>query len=346
MLSLIGIGGAGCKIVDNFYNRNSVTDFLTKFSSKKMGFIGVAIDTSDSIRQLKNIPKSNMILIGKSRIKAHGTGKNAELGKKIMTEEAGLVLNLMHKVGFDKDDLLITFAGLGGGTGTGSIQAIVKKIKDVYRAPVLGVFVLPAIAEGNVHLKNTSENLKRIISSADGVMILDSNVLMKRGEDSLSTFKMIDEMIVKFFTLVLSVEENILRNTLSSVSTFAYTVDCAKDISIKETIEKMIRDDVFLKFDMHKCEKMVFIAKGDLGALFDADFARGWIKKKFGYEVEYMFHDEPNAKQTEMGLMMIGIKDLSNRFDELIETKNTDRNADEKMESELDELLGGIQSII
>ncbi|MFQ5887304.1 MAG: hypothetical protein ACE5HY_01250 [Candidatus Hydrothermarchaeales archaeon] len=341
MLSLIGIGGAGCRIVDNFYNRNVVTGLLTKLSSRKGGFTGVAADTSDSIANLNNIPTSNMILIGKSRTKGHGTGVNVELGKKIMTEEAELVMNLMRKAKFKKDDLLIVFAGLGGGTGTGSIPVIAEKIKGVYKAPLLGVFVLPSTAEGRVYAKNTYENLQGVVSSVDGAIILDNDIPMKRGEDILLIYKMVDETISKFFTLVSSVEENILANTIDKLSTIAYAENSSKDISIKGTIEEMIKSGVFLKFDMHSFEKLVFVAKGDLDTLFDQDFARGWIKKKFGCEVEYIFQDEPNAKQTEMGLMIIGIKDLSNRFDEVIKTK-----VEEKKRSELDELLGDIQSII
>ncbi|MFQ5975220.1 MAG: hypothetical protein ACE5J5_02750 [Candidatus Hydrothermarchaeales archaeon] len=341
MLSLIGIGGAGCRIVDDFYSKNVVSGFLTKLSNKRRGFTGVVADTSDSITKLNSIPKSNMILIGKSRTKGHGTGVNVELGKKIMNEEAELVLNLMSKAGFKKDDLLIIFAGLGGGTGTGSIPVITEKIKKVYKAPLFGVFVLPSFEEGRVHAKNTYDNLQEVVSSVDGAIILDNDIPMKRGGDAISTYKIVDELISKFIILVLKVEENILGNTLDKLSTIAYAKDRSKDISIKGTIEKMLRDSVFLKFDMHSCEKLVFIAKGDMGTLFDQDFARGWIKKKFNCEVEYIFQDEPNAKQVEMGMMITGIKDLSNRFDELIKTK-----AEEKKRNELDELLGDIQSII
>ena len=320
MLSLIGIGGAGCWIVDDFYKRNAPTGLFTKFSNTERDFTGVASDTSDKLTKLKNIPASNMILIGKSRTKGHGAGLSVELGKKVMTEESELVLNLMHKAGFRKDDLLILFSGIGGGTGTGSVPVIAERIKKGYKAPLLGVFVLPSDLEGKVYTKNAYENLKGVVSSVDGAILLDNQILVSRGEDIISSHKMIDDSIFNFFTLLLAVEANILANTFDSLSTIAYAQDNSKDISIKGTIEKMIREGVFLKFDIKDCEKMVFIVKGNLDTLFDQDFARGWIKKKFGCEVEFVFKDEPNSKQTAMGLLIVGIKDLSNRFDELVET--------------------------
>lgn len=339
MLSLIGIGGAGCRIVDNFYKRNVVAQIITKISSRGENFRGVAVDTSDNITKLNNIPIPNSILIGKSRAKGRGTGVDVELGRKIMSEEAGLVLNTMRKAGFKKPEMLVIFAGLGGGTGTGGISTLVKKTKKVYKVPALGVFILPSKGKGRVYLKNTYLNFQDVISSVDGAIFVDNDVPTKKGEDIPSTYKIVNDSIYNFFMLVMSVEEYLLKNALNKISTIGYAKDKSKDISIKATIERMLRDEIFLKFDPKKCEKMVFIARGDLGALFDQDFARGWVKKKFGYEVEFVFREEPGSRYTEMGLMIIGIKDLSNRFDDVKE------EIEEKRRSELDDLLGDIQSI-
>ncbi|MBI5253300.1 MAG: hypothetical protein HY930_02735, partial [Euryarchaeota archaeon] len=93
MLSLVGIGGAGCRVVEAFYRKDLIGSLLSKIYSRENYATGVAIDTSDSLRALDSIPAANRVLIGSSRAKGHGTGGDVELGIKIMKEELELAMN-------------------------------------------------------------------------------------------------------------------------------------------------------------------------------------------------------------------------------------------------------------
>jgi cell division GTPase FtsZ len=281
MLFLIGIGGAGSKIVDSFYKKNVVKKIISRIQTKgQREFVGIAVDTSEKLKSLSNIPPGNTVLIGKS-------------SRKIAKEELVLVMNKLRGVVTEKPWAIVLFAGLGGGTGTGALPVIAKKVKETYKCKTLGVFVLPSSGEGRVYTKNTLDNLDKILSSVDGSIILDNNVVTDRGEDILSAHKIINQHIQGFFRLI---DEGFLEKCFKTQSTIGYYKLESDHVSIKEAVERMLRDYVFLKFDMEKSEKIIFVARGNLDYLYGHDFAQGWAKNKFGIDLEYEFYDESGAR--------------------------------------------------
>jgi len=90
MLSIVGVGGAGSKIAASFYQKDLVSSIFSKLGSKSKDITGVAIDTSESLETLKNLPIENRVLIGKSRAKGHGTGGDISMGRRVMEEECEL----------------------------------------------------------------------------------------------------------------------------------------------------------------------------------------------------------------------------------------------------------------
>ncbi|MFQ5800362.1 MAG: hypothetical protein ACE5HH_01415 [Candidatus Hydrothermarchaeales archaeon] len=337
MLFLVGVGGAGSKIVDSFYQKNVVKKIIRRIQAKEQGdFVGIAVDTSENLKALSNIPPENTVLIGKSRVKGHGTGVDVSLGKKIATEELGLVMNKLSRVVTEKPWAVVLFAGLGGGTGTGGFPVIAKKVKKVYKCKTLGVFVLPSSGEGRVYTKNAFENLDAVFSCVDGSIVVDNNVITDKGEDILSAHKIINRHIQSFFRMI---DEGFLERCFNTQSTIGYSKLDSERTSIKDVIEKMLRDNVFLRFDMEKSKKMVFVARGNLDHLYAHDFAQGWAKNKFGVDLEYEFYDEAGARGVEAGLLIVGTKDLNGRFDDIREVESKEQA------SELDGLLKDIKSI-
>ncbi|GBE17888.1 cell division protein FtsZ [archaeon BMS3Abin16] len=337
MLYLVGVGGAGSKIVDALYQKNVVKKLIARIQSHEQNtVIGVAIDTSEKLKTLSNIPEKNVVLIGKSRVKGHGTGVDVALGRKIVTEELGLAMNKLSGVVKKKPWLVVFFSGLGGGTGTGGTPVIAKKVKEVYKTSTLGVFVLPSAGEGRVYTKNASENLESVLSSVDGSIILDNNVVTDKGEDILSAHKHVNQLIQGFFRMI---DESFLERCLGERTSIAYYKPSSDHLSIKDAVETMLRDSFYLKFELESADKIVFIARGNLSYLYGHDFAQGWAQNRFGVELEYEFYDEPGSNSLELGLLVIGTKDLNGRFDEVKEV------AGKKETSELDDLLKDIHSI-
>ncbi|MEE8167275.1 MAG: hypothetical protein V3T58_00180 [Candidatus Hydrothermarchaeales archaeon] len=333
MLSLIGIGGAGCKVVESFYRKDLLSSLISKLSKGGGIAKGVAIDTSDALTSMDSIPLRSRVLIGSSRAKGHGTGGDIELGKKIMQEESELAMNTIRKVNLKKPEIFFLIAGLGGGTGTGGYPFIAERLRFIYNVPIIGVLMLPSKAEGTLYLKNTYANLARIIDLVDGAIVFDNNVLTEHGEDIFSAYKIINEAIFKFLSTIDSAK--ILEIARDKIATAGYMRLKAEHISIKDILDKMLKDHIFLS--MEKAEKLHLIIYGDLSNVYGQSFAKEWVKGRFGCEVDYVFRDEPHSKYLNIGLMITGLKDIAQRFEI--------QEGVEKASSELEDLLGDIKPL-
>jgi hypothetical protein len=337
MLYLVGVGGAGSKIVDSFYQKNVVKKLIDRIQSRtQWGFSGFAVDTSEKLKSLSNIPTKNVVLIGKSRVKGHGSGVDVTLGGKIVSEELGLAINKLGKVIKEKPWLILLFSGLGGGTGTGGLPIFAKKVRETYKCKTIGIFILPSSGEGRVYIKNAFGNLNKLTSSVDGSIILDNNVVTDKGEDILSAHKLVNQQILGFLKMV---DEAFFERCFDVQTTIAYFKPTTDHLSVKDAIDTMLRDHLYLKFDIEKSSKIVFVARGNLDYLYGHDFAQGWAKNKFGVELEFEFYDEEGARSIEIGLLVIETKDLNGRLEDITEVVS------EKQTSELDDLLKEIHAI-
>jgi hypothetical protein len=334
MLSLVGVGGAGCKIVELFFRKDLVGSIISKISSGGEHVRGVAIDTSDSITELSNIPSSNMVLIGSSRAKGHGTGGSVETGRKIMSEELELAMSRVRKANIEKPEMIFLITGIGGGTGTGGAPVLAERIKITYNVPLLGVVVLPAKSEGALYTKNTFENFDKFIEPLDGVIVLDNNVLANRGEDFIKTYRIIDETVFNFLSMVRA--EDILRLVKNNICAVAFMRMKAEHIAIKDVLDRAIRDHLYYDLEGKEFEKINLIIYGNLAEVYGQSFAKNWVKEKYGVEVDYIFMEEKGSKYLNIGLVITGLKDV---------TKGFEIKEDKKIMSDLDDLLGDIKPL-
>lgn len=334
MLSLVGIGGAGCRIVEQFFRKDLVGSIIKKISSGGEQVKGVAIDTSESVTDLKNIPTSNMVLIGSSRAKGHGTGGNVKVGRKIMKEELELAMGVVRKANIEKPEMIFLITGIGGGTGTGGAPILAERIKITYNVPLLGIIVLPAKSEGALYTKNTFENFDKFIEPLDGVMMLDNNVLANRGEDFITSYRILGESIFKFLSMINP--GDLLRLVENDISTIGFMRMKAEHVAIKDILDQAIRNHLYYDLEGKEFEKINLIIYGNLAEVYGQSFAKNWVKEKYGVEVDYLFMDEKGSKYLNIGLVITGLKDVKKGF----EIKE-----DKKTMSDLDDLLGDIKPL-
>lgn len=335
MLSLVGVGGAGCKIVEQFYRKDHlVGSIIKKISSGGVPARGVAIDTSDAITKLSNIPSSNMVLIGSSRAKGHGTGGSVKTGREIMTEELELAMSKVRLANIEKPEMIFLIAGIGGGTGTGGGPVLAERIKITYNVPLIGVIVLPAKSEGGLYTKNTFDNFDTFMEPLDGVMLLDNGVLANRGEDFINTFKIINGAIFNFLGMVRT--GDILRLVKGSICAVGFLRMKAEHVAIKDILDRAIRSHLYYDLEGREFDKINLIIYGNLSEVYGQSFAKNWVKDKYGVEVDYIFMDEKGSKYLNIGLVITGLKDAKKAF----ETKE-----DKKIVSDLDDLLGDIKPL-
>ncbi len=334
MLSLVGVGGAGCNIVEQFFRKDIVGSIISKISPSTGQVRGVAIDTSESIKELKSIPSTNMLLIGSSRAKGHGTGGSVEMGKNIMKEELELAMSAVRKANASKPDAIFLIAGIGGGTGTSGAPVLAKRIKVTYNVPLIGVLILPARSEGALYTKNTFENLEKVISAFDGVIILDNGALAGRGENVIKSYNIMNRAVFNFLSMVRI--GDILGLVKGNVSTIGFLRTKAKHMAIKEVLEKTIRDNVYFDIENKKFDKFNLILHGNLAEVYGQSFAKKWINERYGVEVDYIFMDEGGSKYLNIGLVITGLREIE---------KGYEIEEDKEAVSELDDLLGDIKPL-
>lgn len=300
-----------------------------------MGHVrGVAIDTSESITELSNIPQNNMVLIGSSRAKGHGTGGSVEMGRKIMEEELELAMGAVRKANMEKPEMIFLIVGIGGGTGTGGLPILAERIKITYNVPILGIVILPSRTEGALYTKNTYENFDKISKSLDGVILLDNNTLSNRGEDNKKGYTILGKTVFNFLSLVDL--GDILRLTENGISAIGFMRMKAEHVAIKDILERAIRNHLHYDVEGGEFEKFHLIIYGNLSEVYGQSFAKNWAKEKYGVEVDYVFMEEKGSKNLNIGLVITGIKDTIKEF----EIKE-----DKKVMSDLDDLLGDIKPL-
>jgi cell division GTPase FtsZ len=334
MLSLVGVGGAGCNILEAFYRKDLVSSIISKIGGE--GYVrGVAIDTSETITKLNAIPTQNRVLIGSSRAKGHGTGGSVELGKKIMREESELAMNAIRRANIEKPEMFFVIAGLGGGTGTGGLPLLVERIKVTYHVPIIGILILPSRSEGTLYMRNAFKNFDIIKDALDGTIVVDNNVLTTRGEDISTCYKIVNEAVFNFLSVVDPIY--ILRTTEGKVSTIGFMRAKAERTSFKDILDKMLRDYLYYSIEGKEIEKMYLILYGDLSGVYGQRFAQNWVKENFGVEIDMTLKDDPSSKYLNTGLIITGLKDVAKGFEIKEEVK--------KQPSELEELLGDIKPL-
>jgi cell division GTPase FtsZ len=188
---VIGLGQAGGKIADSFL-------FDDRRSPVPHTFEAIAVNTALSdLAGLAHIPQEDRILIGETVVKGHGVGADNKLGADIAEDEVDAILNRVSKVGVSEFDAFILIAGLGGGTGSGTMPVLAKHLKQVYDEPVYAIGILPAENEGDIYTLNSARSLKTLLPSADAVILVDNGTFLRGGESVREAYDRINKEVVK-----------------------------------------------------------------------------------------------------------------------------------------------------
>lgn len=169
---MIGIGQAGGKISERLLaydvNNNTEESYFVRES--------FAVNTAQQdLYGLDAIPKANRVMIGESDVKGNGVGADNEKGMKIMSNEANRVVDKLYNVNFREIDAFLLVAALGGGTGSGGMPVLAKKLRDKFGEPVFGLGVLPATSEGTVYTINAARVLKPATENTDNLILFDND---------------------------------------------------------------------------------------------------------------------------------------------------------------------------
>jgi len=173
---VVGCGGAG---------QNAITRLT------EMGVEGAStISLNSDAKHLAVGKADKKILIGKELTRGLGCGGYPEVGKKCAEESRNEI-----KEGLEGCDLLFAIAGLGKGTGTGSVPVVCEIAKSM-GAIVIAVVTMPFKLEGS-RIGKAEDGLASLRPVCDTAIVIENDKLLKyAGNMSVqNAFAVADELI-------------------------------------------------------------------------------------------------------------------------------------------------------
>lgn len=173
---VVGCGGAG---------QNAVTRLT------EMGVDGATTVSLNSDAKHLAVGKADKkILIGKELTRGLGCGGYPEIGKKCAEESRNEI-----KETIETADLVFAIAGLGKGTGTGSIP-VVCEMGKAQGAIVIAVVTMPFKLEGS-RIGKAEDGLASLRQVCDTAIVIENDKLLKfAGDMSIqNAFAVADELI-------------------------------------------------------------------------------------------------------------------------------------------------------
>ncbi|MFV2040973.1 MAG: cell division protein FtsZ, partial [Candidatus Hydrothermarchaeales archaeon] len=146
----------------------------------RLGNIGIEgaelIAVNTDKQQLERTKADKKILIGYENTRGLGAGGYPEVGR-----QAALDAKTVFKDVLSEADLVFVTAGLGGGTGTGSLPIIADIAKE-NGAVVVGAVTMPFKIE-RARIVKAKEALTKLKDAADSVVVIDNNKLLSYVPD-------------------------------------------------------------------------------------------------------------------------------------------------------------------
>lgn len=178
VIRVIGAGGGG---------QNAVARMVT---SKVGGVDFIAVNTD--LQALYHNPAPKKITIGRGTTKGLGAGANPEMGKRAAEESTEEI-----KAAIEGADMLFVTAGLGGGTGTGSIGPICEMARGMGILTV-AVVTKPFSFEGLKRKKNAEEALENLKGKVDTLITIPNDKilgLIDKTTPLQEAFQVVDEVL-------------------------------------------------------------------------------------------------------------------------------------------------------
>jgi cell division protein FtsZ len=175
---VLGTGGGGANAVKRMVD------------GKVQGVEFIAVNTD--IQALYHNPASRKITIGRGLTKGLGAGSNPDIGKKAAEESSEEI-----KSALEGADMLFITAGLGGGTGTGSISVIAEIARSM-GILTIAVVTRPFSFEGLKRKKQADEALATLKGKVDTLITIPNDKILSLIDKTTpltEAFQVVDEVL-------------------------------------------------------------------------------------------------------------------------------------------------------
>jgi len=166
----IGLGGAGCRIVDSLYT----TD---RHSSKVACIQGLAVDVDETtLRQLEGLPEPSKIFFPSLDPDRHETSGGAG---PTATIDIGEIVSRIHNFESGETDAIFICCGLGGSM-TDIVPHVITSLRASIVEPIFGLVTLPCLAEGEKRSAKASDDIDILSPLLDGMILFDNETWYKK----------------------------------------------------------------------------------------------------------------------------------------------------------------------
>ena len=176
-IKVVGCGGAG----------NNTVSRLMQMGIKNVETIAINTDALDLLYTDAN----KKILIGKETTRGLGAGADISVGKKAAEEQRDEIKNAIKGA-----DLLFLTAGLGGGSGSGSLPLVAQLAKEM-NILTIAVVTLPFLMEGRHRAENARIALEELEQYVDTLIVIQNEKLLEIAPNLTlaEAFKFADEIL-------------------------------------------------------------------------------------------------------------------------------------------------------
>jgi len=165
----IGIGGAGCRIVNSLYA-------IDRRSSKVACVQGLAIDVDEkTIKQLTALPENARMCFSADAGIPDSMGTEHQTAPIDINEIISRVQNLES----GENDAIIFCCGLGGSM-VDVAPHIIAALRSSVVEPIFGLVTLPCLAEGERISGKAADDIEMLSSLLDGIIVFDNETWHKK----------------------------------------------------------------------------------------------------------------------------------------------------------------------
>ncbi len=178
VIKVLGLGGGGSNAVDRMM---------------ELGLRGVEFIVANTDRQaLERSAAPNKVQLGPKLTRGLGAGGRPEVGREAALESRHILAEALHGA-----DMVFLTAGMGGGTGTGSIP-VAAEIAKSQGVVTIAVVTMPFSFEMHRRHQNAVDGLKALQQHADTLITIPNDRLLHVAPADLpleTAFRLADDVL-------------------------------------------------------------------------------------------------------------------------------------------------------
>jgi cell division protein FtsZ len=179
-IKVVGAGGCGGNAINH----------MIASGLQNVEFVSVNTDS----QALRHNTASIKLQIGQALTRGRGAGGNPEIGRKAALEDEERLRKLLA----DAEMVFVT-AGMGGGTGTGSVPVIARFARES-GALTVGVVTKPFLFEGRKRKSQAEEGVRQLKDAVDTLITIPNDRLLSvasRTTSMTEAFQKADDVLLQ-----------------------------------------------------------------------------------------------------------------------------------------------------